>query len=252
MATLALSIVIPAFDEAARIGDTLDATRVYLDRRGLTKAEQVEVLVVDDGSRDATPAVVERRAERDGRVRLARLPRNRGKGAAVREGVLRARGERVLYMDADLATPIEELERLERALEDGADVAIGSRALPQSDILVRQHPLREAMGKGFNLLVRGLLPGSLARLRDTQCGFKLYTRAAAQAVFPRARIDRYAFDVELLLLADRLGYRIAEVPIAWRHVEQSKVSPLRDASRMAWDLLRLRLQPALHREGARK
>jgi glycosyltransferase involved in cell wall biosynthesis len=236
---LALSIVIPAFDEEHRIGATLEATQAFLaDRPG-----GWEVLVVDDGSRDGTAGVIARHHAAEPRVRLLSQPRNRGKGAAVRAGVLASRGARVLFMDADLATPLGELAKLERALDAGADVAIGSRALPDSRIEVHQHPLREAMGKAFNLMVRFVAFGGF---RDTQCGFKLFTRAAAHALFEAARIDRYAFDVEILLLA-RGRFRVDEVPVVWRHIERSKVSPLRDGLRTGFDLVALRLDVATRR-----
>jgi dolichyl-phosphate beta-glucosyltransferase len=167
---------------------------------------------------------------------LVRLPVNRGKGAAVREGIFRARANKsILFMDADLATPIEELDKLEEALDRGADVAVGSRALERSAVEARQHVLRESMGKAFNLLVRGMF-GVTAR--DTQCGFKLFTAPAARALFAQAMVDRFAFDVEIFLRA-RGRFRVAEVPVRWRHVERSKVSPFVDAPAMARDLVRL-------------
>jgi glycosyltransferase involved in cell wall biosynthesis len=196
------------------------------------------VIVVDDGSQDATSALVEARAATEPRLLLVRLPLNRGKGAAVREGVLRARGERVLFMDADLATPIEEIDALEAALARGAHIAVGSRAQPGARIQVRQHILRETLGKGFNVLVRALFGGPV---RDTQCGFKLFTAEAARTLFAGATIDRFAFDVEILLLA-RGRYRVDEVPVRWRHVEESRVSPFVDAPAMARDLVRLWLR----------
>ncbi len=235
MDALALSIVIPAYNEEARIGGALTATRNYLDRRGLA----CEVIVVDDGSTDRTRKIVEEHAIADPRVKMIRLQPNRGKGAAVRAGMLASRGQRALFMDADLATPLEELEKLEQALDGGAAIAIGSRALDRTKVLVRQHPLREAMGRSFNLLVRGL--GALDSIPDTQCGFKLFSRRAVEVLFREATIDRFAFDVELLVLA-RGRFAIAQVPVAWRHVDQSKVSPVRDAMRMAWDLIKLRMR----------
>ena len=244
----ALSIVIPACNEEARISATLRATRAFLDQRAAAApasapTQAFEILVVDDGSRDGTAALVEAQRAEDPRVTLLRLPHNQGKGAAVRTGVLRSRGERVLFMDADLATPLSELAKLEAALAQGAAVAIASRALPDSQILQRQHPLRQTLGKTFNVLVRAL---SMTGFRDTQCGFKLFTRAAADALFRESTVDRFAFDVELLLLA-RGRFRVAEVPVRWRHVEESKVSVLRDATRMAYDVVRMRVRLARRR-----
>jgi dolichyl-phosphate beta-glucosyltransferase len=150
--------------------------------------------------------------------------------------MLAAQGDHILVSDADLATPIEELEKLERQLAAGHDIAIASRAAPGADIRIRQHPLREMMGRSFNLMVRLAAMGGI---RDTQCGFKLFTREAAHDLFARAVVDGFAFDVEVLWLA-RDRYRVAEVPVVWRHVEESKVSPGTDAARMFLDLLRIR------------
>jgi dolichyl-phosphate beta-glucosyltransferase len=226
---VSLSIVVPAYNEAGRIGPTLEATLRFLDSYG----KETEVLVVDDGSRDATAQVVDEIGRRDPRVRCLRMPRNHGKGAAVRHGMLAAAGDRALFMDADLATPIEELAKLDAALDEGTDIAIGSRALPDADIRVRQNPIRERMGKTFNVLVRAV---ALRGIPDTQCGFKLFTREAARTLFAESTVDGFAFDVEVLLRA-RDRFRVAQIPVAWRHVERSTVSPFRDASRMALDLL---------------
>jgi dolichyl-phosphate beta-glucosyltransferase len=227
-----LAVVVPAYNEEARLGPTVRAIMAYLDGRGL----DWQLIIADDGSTDRTIAVAEEAAGGSPRVRVIALGKNRGKGAAVRAGVLAARARRILFSDADLATPIEEVAKLEAALAAGADVAIGSRALAGSDIRVRQHPARELMGRTFNTLVRALVIGGI---KDTQCGFKLFTAAAARALFARARIDGFAFDVELLWLAQG-RYRVAEVPVVWRHVEQSKVSPGVDAARMLVDIIRLR------------
>lgn len=239
MTELNLSIVIPAYNEAGRIGSTLTATRACLDTRG----GLAEVLVVDDGSSDHTAQVVEEHARRDPRVRLIRLERNQGKGAAVRRGMIDSRGARVLFMDADLATPLSELEKLERAMDDGADVAIGSRAMQGSNITVHQHLFRETMGKTFNLMVRAL---AVRGIHDTQCGFKLFTRNAADVLFREGSVDRFAFDVEVLMLAEG-RFNVREVPIEWHHVEESKVSPVRDSARTAIDLLRMRARQWLRR-----
>lgn len=233
-----LSVVIPAFNEAARLGPTVVRVMAWCAEH----RPDYQLIVVDDGSSDATAEVARAAAGGDERVTVIELLRNRGKGAAVRTGMLAATGRALLFSDADLSTPIEDVDVLQAALDGGADIAIGSRALADSDVRTRQHPLREMMGRTFNLMVRAALMGGL---KDTQCGFKLFTREAGHALFERATIDGFAFDVEVLMLARELGYEIAEVPVTWRHVEESKVSPGTDAARMFFDLMRLRL----HRRG---
>lgn len=229
-----LSVVIPAYNEQTRILLTLARTVDFLRNHQAGS----EVIVVDDGSTDQTAAMVGELCARAPEVRLIRLPRNQGKGAAVRRGVLEAAGDRVLFMDADLATPIEELLKLLFHARRGHEIVIGSRGLAgQSEVRRRQPALREAMGRAFNLLVSALL---LDGIRDTQCGFKLFSRGAARALFSRQTVDGFAFDVEVLLLARELGYRICEVPVVWYHAPQSKVSPLTDAGAMLRDVIRLR------------
>lgn len=233
-----LSIVIPAYNEERRLGPTLGRLDEWLEEREHLDAE---ILVVDDGSRDDTAELVRRAALRDPRIRLLVNPGNRGKGYSVRHGVLEARGGRVLFTDADLSTPVEEYERLRGALDAGADIAIGSRALPDSDVQIRQSIWRQTLGKTFNRVVQLVaVPG----IRDTQCGFKLFEHDAARAVFERSRLDGFAFDVEALFIASRLGLDIAEIPVVWRNDEDTRVSPLRDGARMVRDLLRIRF---LHR-----
>jgi len=228
-----LSVVIPAYNEEARIVMTLSRSLDYLQRRH----PSADVIVVDDGSEDETADIVQGLAEKEASLRLIRLPENKGKGAAVREGMLAAQGERLLFMDADLATPIEELDKLLFYMDQGFDVVIGSRGLSESDIRQRQPLPRELMGRTFNVIVRSLLLGGF---RDTQCGFKLFTRAAAQDLFNAQTLDGFAFDVEVLLLAKDRDLRIREVPVVWYHAPNSKVSPVTDASRMLADLLMLR------------
>jgi len=223
----ALSVVVPAFDEAERLPRTLERIAAYLRRTG----ETYELLVVDDGSRDRT---AERAAEAGAAVLRSEV--NRGKGHAVRRGMLAAGGARRLMTDADLSTPIEELERLRARMDEGYDVVIGSRALPGARIEVRQPWYRESMGRLFNRFVRALaVPGVM----DTQCGFKLFTARAARAVFGAARLDGFSFDVEALFLARRMGYRIAEVPVVWRNDAASRVSLLGGFVAFP-DLLRIR------------
>lgn len=233
-----LSVVIPAFNEAARLPSTLDRTLAHLRARGGTFA----VFVVDDGSTDETAEVVATR--RDAEVTLIRLQTNQGKGAAVRRGVLESRGSRVLVSDADLSTPIEELGRLEAVLDEGADIACGSRGLDESNILASQPVYRREMGNAFNVILRLL---ALTRLHDTQCGFKLFRGPVARDVFARCRLRGFAFDVECLYLAERLGYRVREVPVAWRHVPESRVHIVTDSTRMLRDVLWLRLAAWLGR-----
>jgi len=233
-APLELSIVIPAYNEAGRIGPTLDAACTYLAEAGLSG----EVIVVDDGSSDDTAAVVARLAESRPAVRLVRNGRNRGKGYTVRHGVLEARGAVVLFADADGSTPMAEASKLLAALGPGkADGAIGSRALAGSDLARPQPWFRRAMGWVFRNLVRGIV---LRGFADTQCGFKAFRREAAHDVFRRQRLDGFAFDVEVLFIARRRGYRVVEVPVRWLDDRDSRVRPGRDSARMLADLVRIR------------
>ncbi|MBI2395977.1 MAG: glycosyltransferase family 2 protein [Deltaproteobacteria bacterium] len=228
-----VTIVIPAYNEQGRIGPTVVHTLDHLERHHPNS----ELLVVDDGSSDATASIVEQVGQ--GRARVLRQPRNMGKGAAVRRGMLEARGDYVLFMDADMSTPVEELEKFLAIAKGGVDVVIGSRGLADSDIRQRQPTLRELMGRGFNVIVRGLLFGGI---RDTQCGFKMFSRRAAREIFSRTTLDGFAFDVEALMLAQKLGFTLREVPVIWYHAPHSKVSPFTDATRMFADIVALRLK----------
>ena len=230
-----VSIVIPAFNEERRLTATLTAVLTYLARKDW---RFTEVVVVDDGSTDGTARLVREFSATHPAVRLVENPGNRGKGYSVRHGVLQARGGWILFSDADLSAPIEELDKLmAAALEAGASVAIGSRALDRSLIEVHQSGFRETAGRAFNLCMR-VLTG--LRLHDTQCGFKLFEAGAARDVFGRQRLERFGFDVEVLFIARQLGYRILEVPVRWSHSEGTKVSMLRDSLNMFLDLLRIR------------
>jgi dolichyl-phosphate beta-glucosyltransferase len=226
----ALSVVIPAYNEARRLPATLVRVGEHLAARGVPH----EIVVVDDGSSDGT-ADVARAA--GGVVHVLRHEPNRGKGYAVRRGMLAATGERRLMTDADLSTPIEELSRLEAEIDRGFDVAIGSRAVPGARIEVHQPAYREAMGRLFNVLVQALL---LPGVADTQCGFKLFTAEAAEAAFSPARLAGFSFDVEALYVARRRGLRIAEVPVRWRNDAATRVG-LGGGSVAFVDLLRIRL-----------
>lgn len=226
-----LSVVIPAYNEGRRLSPTLARVTAYVAPRG---EGVVELLVVDDGSQDDTAAIA-----RAAGARVLVHAQNRGKGAAVCTGVLASRGARVLVCDADLATPIEELPRLEAALDAGADLVVGSRHVARARIEVPQPWTRRVLGTAFRTIVRVALD---LPVRDAMCGFKLLRRETGQAVLPNMRIDRFAFDLELVALAHRGGWRVAEVPVTWRHVSGSTVSPGRDGLRAARDLVALRLR----------
>jgi glycosyltransferase involved in cell wall biosynthesis len=230
-----LSMVIPAYNEARRLPPTLARLRDYLD----TGPDSYEVLVVDDGSDDDTVAVAQAVAREWPQLEVLTLPHNQGKGAAVREGMLHARGRLRAFSDADLSTPIEELPRLRSQLGGACHVAIASRDAPGSDIQVHQPRWREFMGRTYNRILRLLvLPG----IRDTQCGFKLFTSEAAEACFAPLETFRFGFDAEVLVRAHRRGWEIAEVPVQWRHVEESRVGGIGDALRMLYDLVLLRFR----------
>ncbi len=211
-----LSIIVPCYNEERRLPASLDRLREYLDGQPYVS----EVLVVDDGSSDGTVAYAEQIAAVDPRVRVLGYGENRGKGAAVAWGAVRARGTRVLFTDADLSTPIEDLEKLLPFLDAGYDVVIASRALRESQLKVHQPWWRERAGRIMNGLIRVLaaLPFS-----DTQCGFKLFSGQAAADIFPNLTVRRWMFDVEALVVAGKLGYRTREVPVTWENRDDSRV-----------------------------
>jgi dolichyl-phosphate beta-glucosyltransferase len=230
----AISVVVPAYDEERRIERMLLEALAYFRQRGLA----AEILVVDDGSRDHTSGVVGRLGRTWPELRLIRLAQNHGKGYAVRTGVVNAIGSSVLLADADGATPIAELVRLEQALASGHDVAVGSRAVPRdAGVHVERRWYRHVMGRTFHWLVETM---AVKGVRDTQCGFKLFRGAVAHDLFSRMRMAGFSFDVEVLLMAQRRGYLVAEVPINWVHQPGSKVNVVRDSIRMAADLIAIR------------
>jgi dolichyl-phosphate beta-glucosyltransferase len=231
------SVVIPAFNEEDRLPRYLGAVIGYFDGRG----EPYEVIVVDDGSSDGTAAAVLDAGRQHRAVRLVRLPVNRGKGAAVRAGMLAARGAFRLFADADGATPIVELGRLEGAVRKGADVAIASRALGDPSVTVRARPHRRWAGQLFNRLVAlAGLPG----VADSQCGFKCFRARAAEDLFGALRTEGFGFDVELLLRARRRGYRVVEVPVNWADQPGSKVGLLTHGLGMVWQVVQARRRVA--------
>ncbi len=228
-----LSIIIPAYNEEKRLGLTLRKILDYLDARQIL----AEIIVVDDGSSDRTSELAEEILKDWPLYRIISLPKNLGKGAAVKEGVLKASGEFILFSDADLSTPIEELEKMLPLAREGYEVVIASRALPQSEIKKRQSWLREHMGKTFNLFVRLLL---LKGIKDTQCGFKLFEKEAAKKIFSQVKCCGYAFDVEALLLAKQFGYKIAQVPVVWVNSPESRVSLIGSSLKMFFELMKIR------------
>ncbi len=236
MGLSSVSIVIPAYNEEARLPATIDLVLAYL--RASRRWGGWEVIVVDDGSGDETAAIAERARDAEPRLSLLRNPGNRGKGYSVRHGMLAARHDWALFSDADLSTPIEELDRLHDAcLERNCAIAFASRAIDRGLIEERQSLLREFGGRGINLLMRLIVGLDVA---DTQCGFKLFSREAAQAVFPLQTIEGFGFDPEVLFIARKLGFRYCEIPARWKHVEGTKVRPVRDGLRMLGDFARIR------------
>ncbi len=233
MGTPRYSIVIPAYNESERISNGLDRVLDYVRQQQWA----AEVIVVNDGSRDDTAELVRRYAAQHPEVRLVENPGNRGKGYSVRNGMRAASGEMLLFTDADLSAPIEEAGKLFAALGDGADVAIGSRWMDSALQTERQPLFRQLAGRIFNLLLRMILG---LRYKDTQCGFKAFTRRAADLIFPRQRIERWGFDPEILFIAGKKGLRVREVPVRWAHDERSKISPLRDGTRMFLEMLKVR------------
>ena len=229
------SIVIPAYNEAERIGASLERILGYVAESRWS----AEIIVVNDGSSDNTSQVVQEYSRRNPIIRVLENPGNRGKGYSVRNGMLNASGQVLLFTDADLSSPIEEANKLFAVIESGeADVAIGSRYL-QSELQTRKQPLhRRMLGRAFNVALRTILGLSYV---DTQCGFKAFNRKAVTTIFPNMKIERWGFDPEILFLARRYGLRVAEVPVSWAHDHRSKISPMRDGTRMLGELLRIRM-----------
>ncbi|MEN9846660.1 MAG: hypothetical protein RIS36_1807 [Pseudomonadota bacterium] len=229
-----LTVVVPAFNEERRLPPTLIDIIDFFDRKSIT----YEVIVIDDGSTDSTAEVVRKFERVRNQVRLIQLPKNYGKGHAVRLGVLNSRGNRILFADADGATPIQEFDRLESAISLGADIAIGSRALASADTKVATSLHRRVLGRVFNKCVNLIL---LPTIADTQCGFKMFTRKTALFLFRKQRADRFSFDVELLYMAYKANVNIKEVPINWTNIPGSKVSLVRDSLAMFRDVFRFRV-----------
>lgn len=227
------SIIVPAYNEAERLGSSLHQMLAYIAE----SKWEAEIIVVNDGSRDQTAAVVKEFSSRNPIVRLIENPGNRGKGYSVRNGMLNASGQLLLFTDADLSSPIEEAPKLLAAIENGADVAIGSRYL-QSELQTRKQPIhRRMLGRAFNLALRVILGLSYV---DTQCGFKAFTRNAVNTVFPNMKIERWGFDPEILFLARKFGFQVKEIPVAWGHRGEARINPIADGFRMFLEMIRIR------------
>jgi dolichyl-phosphate beta-glucosyltransferase len=227
------SIIIPAYNESARLGATLDRVLDHV----VAQHWDAEVIVVNDGSQDDTAEMVLARARANPALRLVENPGNHGKGYSVRNGMLKAAGEIRLFTDADLSSPIEEANKLFGAIEAGADIAIGSRWLQPETQAQRQSLLRQFYGRTFNLVLRILLG---LRFKDTQCGFKAFNRSSAQKLFSMQTIEGWGFDAELLFLGDRLGLNIKELPVVWSDTEGTRIHPLRDGLHMIAEVLTIR------------
>ncbi|MFV1966892.1 MAG: dolichyl-phosphate beta-glucosyltransferase [Pirellulaceae bacterium] len=232
--TISISLIIPAFNEAERLPQYLTTIRAYGAEH---LSDRYEVLVVDDGSSDGSKEAIERIATDWPQLTVLQHAQNRGKGAAVRTGMLAAQGELLLFADADGATAVEEEKRLRAAIDDGADVAVGSRLVAGHGIVIQRTWSRAVIGRLFALAARGLLE---MQVRDTQCGFKMFRREPGRQLFEQLTEERFLFDLELLMLANRFGYRVAEVPVNWSDQPGSQLSPSRESWRILKGLWRLR------------
>jgi len=228
-----ISIVIPAYNEEKRIEKTLKKIYEYFKEKGV----EFEIIIVDDGSKDKTVEIVERFSLDKKEIRILKHEKNMGKGAAVKTGILNAKGELILFTDADLSTPIEEFEKLKNEIENGYDIAIGSRALKDSKIIIPQPFYRRIIGRIFPLLVRLIV---IKDFKDTQCGFKLFKNEAAKKIFSRLKINGFAFDVEVLARGKKEGFKIAEIGVVWYNSPESKVSVLKAPIKMFLELNKIK------------
>jgi len=230
-----LSIVIPVYNEEQRLHASLSKVVDYVREKGIS--DKSEIIVVNDGSQDNTVSVINQFKEDYDFIKLVDYKDNKGKGYAVKKGVLSAKGKYILFMDADLSTPLEEINKVIGFLDKKYDISIGSRGLKDSEIVIRQPIYRQTMGKIFNLIVRLLL---IKNIRDTQCGFKCFKQEIAREIFNQTKINRFSFDVEILYIAQRKGYRIKEVPVKWYNSPDSKVGIIKDSSKMLFEILKIR------------
>lgn len=230
-----ISVVIPAYNEEQRLEPTLETTVAYLQNN----FDAYEILVIDDGSKDKTEDVALKYKTKG--VRCIRNPKNMGKGFSVKLGMVNAKYDPILFMDSDLNTPIEETKKLLDAMHEGYDVVIGSRNIEGSNIIVKQPKYRQLLGKAFPIIVKTAV---LPDFKDTQCGFKMFTRDAARKIFPRQTLRRFAFDVEVLFIAKKLNLKIKEIPVTWISKEGSKVSPIKDSISMLRETMKIRYNDA--------
>jgi dolichyl-phosphate beta-glucosyltransferase len=230
-----LSLIIPTYNEEEIIGSTLKTAVQYLDKG----VYSYEIIVVCDGCRDNTASLAQEAAKKNSNIKVINRRINRGKGFSVKEGVLSAHGSYIIFTDADLSTPIDEINKLIKMFEEGYAVVIGSRALVESDVQIHQPWYREGMGKIFNILVQAL---AVRGIKDTQCGFKGFRKDVAEKIFPLQTINGFGFDVELLYLAKKHSYTIKEIPVRWLNRAASKVNPLTHSSQMFLDLIRIRIR----------
>ncbi len=229
-----LSVIIPAFNEAERLPATLDEAYKWLTQ---TFPDDFEIIVVDDGSSDTTVEKTQQMISDKPQLKMLVQPENRGKGAAVKRGMLAACGDIRLFMDADHSTHIRETGKVLDAIRKGAEVVIASRQHPESDISLHQSWLREHMGQSFNFIMRSIVG---LDIQDTQCGFKAFSAQSAQAIFTHQKLEGFSFDVELIFLASRLGYKLVEIPVEWINEPNSRVRMIADPLLMFADVLRLR------------
>ena len=228
-----ISIVIPAYNEEKRIGKTLERVYEYFKK----KKTEFEIIVVDDGSNDRTVEIVEKFSSDKKEIRILKHEKNMGKGKAVKTGILDAKGNLILFTDADLSTPIEEFEKLKKAIENGYDIAIGSRGLKDSKIVIPQPFYRRIIGRIFPLLVRLIV---IKDFKDTQCGFKLFKKEVAKKIFSQLKTEGFAFDVEVLARGKKENFKIAEVGVLWYNSPESKVSILKSPFKMFLELNRIK------------
>lgn len=229
-----LSVIIPAYNEAERLPATIDEAYSWLTE---TFGDSFEMIIVDDGSSDETVKGVQAMMSERPHLSVLEQPENRGKGAAVKRGMLEATGAIRLFMDADHSTHVREVEKVLAAIDGGAEVVIASRQHPESDISVHQSWLREHMGQGFNFIMRSIVG---LEMQDTQCGFKAFTAESAEAIFSRQKLEGFSFDVEILFLASKLSYKLAEIPVEWINEPNSRVRMIADPVLMFADVLRIR------------